>query len=114
VPKFPVIPDMSADEFRAALAVVFPDHGQLHFARWLSQNDRAIRRWADGSARIPPSAAILLRLMAHEGFDPAYVRSFGLVPLINNDDHQPDDGQDEGRENDEEEEGQDGVGRSHD
>ena len=52
---------MSAAEFRKAL-----EQGQLskvQFAFAIGVDGRTVRRWADGSRRIPPIASGVLRLM---------------------------------------------------
>jgi transcriptional regulator with XRE-family HTH domain len=52
---------MTANQFRAALDRL--KLSQLEAARLFNSNDRTVRRWAIGERGVPPTVAIMLRLM---------------------------------------------------
>jgi transcriptional regulator with XRE-family HTH domain len=52
---------MTANQFRAALDRL--KLSQLGAARLFNSNDRTVRRWAIGERGVPPTVAILVKLM---------------------------------------------------
>ena len=58
---------MNPDEFRQALERL--GLTQVAAARLLCVEDRTARRWASGATSIPPSIALLLRLIEHVGLE---------------------------------------------
>ena len=52
---------MTANQFRTALDRLHLS--QLEAARLFKSNDRTVRRWAIGERGVPPTVAILLKLM---------------------------------------------------
>ena len=52
---------MTANQFRAALDRL--GLSQLEAARLFKSNDRTVRRWAIGERSVPPTVAIMLKLM---------------------------------------------------
>lgn len=52
---------MTANQFRAALDRL--GLSQLEAARLFKSNDRTVRRWAIGERAVPPTVAIVIKLM---------------------------------------------------
>jgi hypothetical protein len=62
--KLTPIPEMSPEEFRTAIDLLFQgNRGEV--SRWLdhAQDSKVVRRWAGGSVPVSKAATILLRLM---------------------------------------------------
>lgn len=78
----PPIPLMSPDELRNII-----DHlgfsSQAELSRWLDHEEgsRVVRRWASGEVGVPPSVAILLRLLVRSQVHVGWAREQALRPV---------------------------------
>jgi hypothetical protein len=80
--NLPPIQIMSPEELRTVLSLIGIS-SQMELSRWLGHapESRVTRRWASGDVEIPPSVAILLRLLARNQIDMDWAREQALRPI---------------------------------
>lgn len=79
--KLEPLPIMTADEFRAAVDLLFGGSTEA-LSRFLDHapGSKAVRRWAGGDVEVSKCVTILLRMMIHTRMPPAAVRALAMHP----------------------------------
>jgi hypothetical protein len=79
--KLEPLPIMTADEFRAAVDLLFGGSTEA-LSRFLDHapGSKAVRRWAGGDVEVSKCVTILLRMMIHSEVTPVAIRALAMHP----------------------------------